>query len=44
MENNNRTKLCIFLQKSDNYQNVQNTFSNTNSYGIAQHINEFKVK
>lgn len=30
-------------KKSDNYQNVQNTFSNTNSYGIAQHINEFKI-
>ncbi|XP_076630851.1 protein arginine N-methyltransferase 9 isoform X2 [Colletes latitarsis] len=30
-------------ETKSNYQNIQNTFSNTNSYGIAQHINEFKI-
>ncbi|XP_053980869.1 protein arginine N-methyltransferase 9-like isoform X1 [Hylaeus volcanicus] len=29
--------------KPDDYENVQNTFSNMNSYEIAQHINEFKI-
>ncbi|XP_076663837.1 protein arginine N-methyltransferase 9 isoform X2 [Andrena cerasifolii] len=30
-------------KKFDEYPNEENTFCNTNSYGIAQHINQFKI-
>ncbi|KZC14264.1 Putative protein arginine N-methyltransferase 10 [Dufourea novaeangliae] len=32
------------IDKFNNYQNIKSSFNNKNSYGIAQHINEFKIK
>ncbi|XP_015437068.1 PREDICTED: putative protein arginine N-methyltransferase 9 [Dufourea novaeangliae] len=46
-ENLQRRSTLIFNttnSKKNNYQNIKSSFNNKNSYGIAQHINEFKIK